>query len=70
MTAGGKIGDSDLVLHTAYEMINGMRAISGTPKVTQRQATEVMGIMLLGGAFTDAMEGIFERDQLPWLAEN
>jgi hypothetical protein len=67
LTAGGKIGDNDVVLHTAYEMINGMRAISGTPKVNQSQATTVMGLMLKGVGFTDAMESIFTEKELPWL---
>ncbi len=29
MTAGGKIGSQDVVMHTAYEMINGSQAITG-----------------------------------------
>ncbi len=69
LTAGGKIGDNDIVLHTAYEMINGMRAISGTPKVNQSQATHVMGLMLKGVGFTVAMESIFPEKDLPWLAK-
>jgi len=70
LTAGGKIGNNDLVLHTAYEMINGMRAISGTPKVSQSQATTVMKAMLEGNTFTNAMESIFPKEKLPWLAQN
>jgi hypothetical protein len=68
LTAGGKIGENDIVLHTAYEMINGMRAISGAPKVSQSQATFVMAAMLKGETFTKAMESIFPSEKLPWLA--
>jgi hypothetical protein len=68
LTAGGKIGSFDLVLHTAYEMINGMRAISGAPKVNQSQATTVMASMLKGVPFTEAMASILPAEKLPWLA--
>ncbi len=70
LTAGGKIGDHDIVLHTAYEMINGMRAISGAPKVNQTQASIVMAAMLKGTSFTTAMESLFTSDKLPWLGQN
>lgn len=69
LTAGGKLNQGagkDLVLHTAYEMINGMRAISGTPKVSQPQASTIMAFMLSGGTFTAGMEAVFPREKLPW----
>ena len=69
LTAGGKAGPTDVVFHTAYEMINGMRAITGAPEVSQPIATEVMDRMLKGKSFTDAMEEFFGPAELPWLAE-
>lgn len=68
ITAGGKKGETDTVFHTAYEMINGMRAISGAPQVSQPIATEIMDRMMKGTSFTDAMESIFKGEKLPWQA--
>jgi hypothetical protein len=69
LTAGGKVKgkEIDVVLHTAYEMINGMRAISGAPKVSQSQATTIMSAMFKGGTFTNAMESLFPKEKLPWM---
>lgn len=66
LTAGGKKGDEDLVFHTAYEMINGMRAITGLPSINQIMATDIMARMLEGQSFTDAVEALFE--DVPWEA--
>jgi hypothetical protein len=75
LTAGGKDKDKDhpdkdvdSVFHTAYEMINGMQAISGAPKVSQPIATKVMELMIEGTSFTDAMESIYKDEKLPWQA--
>lgn len=69
LTAGGKVGDGDAVFHTAFEMINGMQKITGCPRVSQKQATDIM-VMLRGGrTFTEAMEEIFPSNddgKLPW----
>jgi hypothetical protein len=69
LTAGGRDDKGDNVFHTAYEMINGMRKISGCPKVSQQQANNII-VMLRGGySFTAAMEETFpspEDGKLPW----
>ena len=70
MTAGGKDDKgSDQVYHTAYEMINGMEAITGCPDIDQMTATSVMVMLRKGMSFTDAMEELLPPDELPWLAE-
>lgn len=69
LTAGGKVGDGDAVFHTAFEMINGMQKITGCPRVSQKQSTDIM-VMLRGGmTFTKAMEEVFPSNddgKLPW----
>ena len=70
LTAGGQDGTTDKVFHTAWEMINGMQAITGAPKVTQPIATEIMDLMSKGSSFTDAMEKFYKPEELPWLAKN
>lgn len=66
LTAGGKNGDSDLVMHTAFEMINGIQAITGLPPISQVLATEIMDRMDKGQSFTDAVEPFFHDKELPW----
>ena len=68
LTAGGKAGEKDIVMHTAYEMINGMRAITGGPEVDEAGASFIVRQMGKGVSFTDAMESLFKPEQLPWLA--
>lgn len=68
ITAGGKAGAKDIVMHTAYEMINGMRAITGGPEVDEAGASFIIRQMGKGGSFTDAMESLFKPEQLPWLS--
>jgi hypothetical protein len=71
LTAGGKDVEGDSVFHTAFEMINGMQKITGCPRVSQKQASDIM-VMLRGGmTFTEAMEEIFPSNddgKLPWRA--
>jgi len=67
LTAGGMEGVQDTVYHTAFEMLNGMRAISGAPEVSQAMATEIMDRMSKGASYTDAFEESFDDDDLPWL---
>jgi hypothetical protein len=66
LTAGGMQGSSDSVFHTAFEMINGMQAITGLPPVSQAMATEIMDRMTKGQSFTDAVEPFFSDDEMPW----
>jgi len=69
LTAGGKNEHGDNVFHTAYEMINGMQKITGCPKVSQEQATNIMVILRKGKSFTEAMEEVFpfpKDGRLPW----
>lgn len=66
LTAGGMNGQSDLVMHTAFEMINGIQAITGLPPISQVLATEIMDRMEKGQSFTDAVEPFFDDEQLPW----
>ncbi len=68
LTAGGKKGQADIVMHTAYEMINGMRAITGGPEVDEAGASFIIRQMGKGVTFTDAMESLFKPEQLPWLS--
>jgi hypothetical protein len=70
LTAGGldRGTDKDFVMHTAYEMINGMRAITGGPEVDEAGASYIIRQMGKGASFTDAMEDLFKPEQLPWMA--
>lgn len=71
LTAGGSDlskGGADFVMHTAYEMINGMRAITGGPEVDEAGASFIIRQMGKGVSFTDAMESLFKPEQLPWLS--
>lgn len=71
LTAGGadlSKGGADFVMHTAYEMINGMRAITGGPEVDEAGASFIIRQMGKGVSFTDAMEALFKPEQLPWLS--
>jgi hypothetical protein len=72
ITAGGidnseKGKGQDSVLHTAWEMINGMRAVSGAPEVDEAGASYIIRQMGKGVSFTAAMEDLFKPEQLPWL---
>jgi hypothetical protein len=70
LTAGGKKGGKEeFIMHTAFEMINGMRAISGIPPIDEMGASHAMRLMRRGASFTDAMEAVFRPDQLPWMAK-
>ena len=68
MTAGGKNGENDDVFHTAFEMINGMRGITGTPFISQAIATEIIDRMGKGKSFTDAIESIDQGVAFKWMA--
>lgn len=71
LTAGGKIdGKTEFIMHTAYEMINGIRAITGLPAIDEMGASHAMRLMRRGASFTEAMEAVFRPDQLPWQAKN
>lgn len=74
MTAGGKTKDGkgpDFVMHTAYEMINGVQAITGVAhKVTQETATEVMESLAKGESFSKAMEDALPNEIFPWQLED
>lgn len=70
LTAGGKFkngtGD-DFVMHTAYEMINGVQAITGVAnKITQKTATAVMKSLAEGISFSGAMEAALPDEIFPW----
>jgi hypothetical protein len=65
----GKEVHEEIVLHTAYEMINGMRAITGMPEIDQMTATQIMILLGKGKTFTDAVETIFPPKKLPWYRE-
>lgn len=75
LTAGGrklpgkiaKENDPDLVFHTAYEMLNGLRGITGAPKLTQDQATKVMEAFWKGQTYTSAIEGLFPDKRFGWM---
>jgi hypothetical protein len=78
LTAGARVTKKDQngkevheenVLHTAYEMINGMRAITGMPEIDQMTATQIMILLGKGKTFTDAVETIFPPKKLPWFKE-
>jgi hypothetical protein len=68
LTAGGKNDEQgDVVFHTGWEMINGMRGITGAPEIDQMSATAVMISMGRGTSYTDAMEAVLPRSKIPWL---
>ena len=77
MTAGGRLApvkiaketEADLVFHTAWEMLNGMRGITGTPTVTQEQATQIMEGLWKGKPYTGIMEKMFPDERFAWMAK-
>jgi len=67
LTAGGKDDKKgDVVFHTGWEMINGMRGITGAPEIDQMSATAVMISMGRGTSYTDAMEAVLPPSKIPW----
>ena len=75
MTAGGKKApgridkeqDPDLVFHTAYEMLNGLRGMTGAPALTQDQATKVMEGLWRGKGYTRTMQAMFPKHRFSWM---
>jgi hypothetical protein len=75
MTAGGKFDQGkvlkenpgDGVFHTAWEMLNGMRGITGvTEMLTQDQATKVIELMWKGKGYTQAMKTVLPDAEFGW----